>query len=337
MNRNCLKELTSCELCEWCCRVNRLAGEKGVCGVRTPEVASAQLHPAPPESYTVFLAGCNLKCLNCQNWTISTCPEQRIGGRGFVSPEKLAAECVEALRSPGGRAMGADRIFFSGGEPTVHLPYVEQVVACAREMNPKIKVNFDTNGFLTEKSLERVLAFASSITFDLKAYHEDVFRSITGAFVGPVLRNAEIVGRAAKEKLWEFRVLAIPGINETEIRPLCRFIAGIDPSLPLCFLCFRPNFVLESHPGATRDLMEKCVQIARSYGLKKAHWSGFPGLPGTKCAIHNEVREPYEREGAQLAASYALKAGCKTHPRGCGECSRNGTCRLRNYQPRIAT
>ncbi|MBW2120968.1 MAG: hypothetical protein JRH07_03870, partial [Deltaproteobacteria bacterium] len=56
-----LKELAACELCEHRCRVNRLAGEKGVCRVDMPVVASATLHPAPPESYTVFMAGCNYK------------------------------------------------------------------------------------------------------------------------------------------------------------------------------------------------------------------------------------------------------------------------------------
>jgi len=334
-----LSDFHNCELCEWRCGVNRLAGERGVCGVTTPSgvVASAQLHPAPPESYTVFLAGCNFKCLNCQNWSISTYPEQPGGVRGFVAPEELAAECVRALRSSAGRVMGADRIFFSGGEPTIHLPYIEEVLACARQMEPEIKVNFDTNGFLTEKSLERVLAFATSITFDLKAYHDDVFRSITGASVEPVLRNAEIVGKTAKDKLWEYRILVIPGINEEEIAPLCEFIAGIGRSVPVCFLCFRPNFALENHAGSTRELMRKCVEIAADCGLENACWSGLPGLPGRKGSVYNEVRACYEREGAQLAASYALAAGCKTHPRDCGVCPRNRGCELKSYSPRVVT
>ncbi len=62
-----LEDLRQCELCEHRCKVNRLVGETGICGRTLPVVASAMLHPAPPESYTVVLAGCNLKCLNCQN------------------------------------------------------------------------------------------------------------------------------------------------------------------------------------------------------------------------------------------------------------------------------
>ena len=333
-----LRELEECRLCEWRCGVNRLAGERGVCRMTLPAVASAQLHPAPPESYTIFVAGCNFKCLNCQNWSISTYPDQKAAIRGFVEPERLAAESVRALRSAAGRAMGADRIFFSGGEPTIHLPYIERVVASARETDPQVKVNFDTNGFLTEESLRRVLAFSTSITYDLKAYHDEVFRALTGAFVEPVLRNAETIGRTAKAQLWEFRILVIPGINEEEIAPLCEFIAGIDRSLPVCFLCFRPNFVLERHPGVKAELMERCVEIAGECGLENVHWSGLPGLwQGRRPVVYNELKAGYEREGARVAASYAHAAGCVTHPRDCGVCPRNQECRLKSYPPQIVT
>jgi uncharacterized Fe-S radical SAM superfamily protein PflX len=70
-----LHPLTHCTLCEHRCAVNRLEGETGICRMALPVVASATLHPAPPESYTVFMAGCNYKCLNCQNWTIAQLPD----------------------------------------------------------------------------------------------------------------------------------------------------------------------------------------------------------------------------------------------------------------------
>jgi uncharacterized Fe-S radical SAM superfamily protein PflX len=53
---NFLKDLEKCELCEHRCRANRIKGESCVCKVARPVVASATLHPAPTESYTVFMA-----------------------------------------------------------------------------------------------------------------------------------------------------------------------------------------------------------------------------------------------------------------------------------------
>jgi pyruvate formate lyase activating enzyme len=332
-----LKDLKNCELCEHRCGVNRLEGEMGVCRMTMPVVASATLHPAPPESYTVFMAGCNYRCLNCQNWTISQYPDNGIRQRGYEDPKDLAKECVHQLESWPAKIMAADRIFFSGGEATIHLPYIEKVVEEARKIKPDIKVNFDTNGYLTEKSLNRVLDFTNSITYDLKAYHDEVHRALTGTSSDPVLRNAEYIGRYAKEKLWEYRILVIPRMNEDEIKPLSEFIADIDTELPVCFLAFRPNFILEHHCGAGRIFMDKCVAIAKDSGLESVSWSGYTDIPGCSIDAVRELKANYQKEGACLAGSYAFYGGCHTHPRNCAECSSSQNCEIKRYIPRIST
>jgi pyruvate formate lyase activating enzyme len=332
-----LSDLENCELCEHRCGINRLKGETGVCRVTMPIVASATLHPAPPESYTVFTAGCNFKCLNCQNWTISLYPDNQSVQRGYIDPETLAEECVRRLTSAPARQMGADRIFFSGGEPGIHLPFIETVVEAARQIKSETKINFDTNGYLTEKSLERVLAFATSVTFDLKAYHDELHLALTGASSEPVLRNAAHIGKHAKELIWEYRIVVIPDINEEDVRPLTEFISAIDSELPVCFLAFRPNFALEKHPGASRNLMEKCAHIGKQSGLKNVYWSGYSDLPGKVMGKEKKIKTLYGSESAWLAASYAFDAGCKTHPRGCRACDSNQTCMLKRYSPRAST
>lgn len=332
-----LSELETCELCEHRCKVNRLQGQTGVCKVTLPAVASASLHPAPPESYTVFMAGCNFKCLHCQNWTISQYPDNKCKQRGCVEPEELAKECVRQLNSIYAKTMGADRIFFSGGEPTIHLPYIEKVVAEARKIEPKTKVNYDTNGYMTEESLQKVLNFTTSITYDLKAYTNEVHLALTGASCAPVLRNAEYIGKHAKDKLWEYRIVVIPKINEDEIQPLTEFIASIDPTLPVCFLAFRPNFALENHAGADLELMDRCVEIATRCGLQNAYWFGHTGIAGKIDNIGVEIERHYRLKEAQLAGTYAHYGGCQKLPRNCCNCSSNQTCKLKKYIPRRST
>jgi len=326
-------ELEDCRLCAWQCGVNRLAGECGVCQLGLPRVASRTLHPAPPQSYTIFMAGCNFKCLHCQNWTIAHYPAQRTHVDGEVKPDDLAAESVAALESAAGRLMGADRLFFSGGSPTCSLPYVEAVVAAARRINPDVKVNYDTNGFMTAAALERILSWTTSITFDLRAIDDEVHRALTGAPAAPVLRNAEVVA-AHKEHLWEFRILVVPEINEDQIEPLCRFLAALDRDLSVCFLAFRPNWVLERHPGATRRSMERAVRIAHRCGLDRAYWSGHAGISGE---VASDLHSDYRSLSARRAGAYAAAAGCVTHPRDCGACSSALTCRLKEYRPRRTT
>jgi putative pyruvate formate lyase activating enzyme len=69
----------SCCLCPRNCRVNRVEGEIGFCGVSNRALlSSANLHHGeePPisgfrGSGTIFFAGCNLRCVFCQNYPIS--------------------------------------------------------------------------------------------------------------------------------------------------------------------------------------------------------------------------------------------------------------------------
>lgn len=317
-----LKELERCRLCEWECDVNRLEGETGVCEIGIPQVGHSSLHPAPPASYDAFMVGCNFRCLSCQNWTLAHYPKSPRGEvEGYYTPKDWATMGVKSLKNISAHMIGADRLFFTGGEPTCSLPWVEDVVKEARRVDSRVKVNYDTNGFMTKDSLKRVLDFADSITYDIKAYNDKTFKALTGAYVEPVLRNAEIVARQAKEKLWEFRLLIIPGIHEEEVEDVCNFIAGIDETLPVAFLAFRPNFVMEEYHGAPLELMEFCVEIAGRYGLENAEWSGRPGIKG----------EMFEETGSDLAMRFATEVGCVSNPRKCGDCGNMHDCKVKEH------
>ncbi len=322
-------DLESCELCEWRCRTNRLEGERGVCLQGLPKVSSAMLHPAPPKSYTVFMAGCNFRCLNCQNWDIANYPVTSTDIRGLVEPERLAKEISYKLKSKKAKILGADRVFFSGGSPTPSLPYIEKVIEEAKKIT-SLKVNYDTNGFLTRGSLKRVLKITDSITFDIKAYNEEVHRALTGAPVAPVLDNAEYLIKNAPGKLWEFRYLLIPGMNEDDVPKLARFLARIDPSIPLNILAFRPNFVLEDYLGASHQIVTKVVNQAKREGLKKVSWSGRSDLPGRTFSAKNTS---YKNTGAMMAGELARNKGCITHPRECGHCDLMADCPIKSYIP----
>ncbi len=332
--------LRNCKLCAWECGVDRVEGELGVCRMDArPLIASKQLHPAPPASYTVFMTGCNYRCLNCQNWDIAHYPDNPEGRTwGVQDPRELAVEAVNMIETLEGRRIGADRIFFSGGEPTIHLPFVEEVVREFRRVTDVWKVNFDTNGFPTRDSMRRIVRLADSITFDFKAFSDGVHRALTGAPVEPVLRNLEFLIPSHLDLIWEVRILLIPEVHdESEVRAMCEFLADLDETVPVCFLAFRPNFVLERHPGAPPELLERAVEIAREEGLVNASWSGLPGLPGE---VPPSVRRraeglkgAYGHDGAALAAGYAAEVGCATHPRDCSACPRSGSCPVKRYVP----
>ncbi|MBU0515607.1 MAG: radical SAM protein [Proteobacteria bacterium] len=89
-----LARLRECDLCPRACGVDRTAGETGVCGAGAGAIVSS-FNPHFGEedplvgrqgSGTIFLAGCNLGCVFCQNWEVS----HEIQGREVTS-EELAA------------------------------------------------------------------------------------------------------------------------------------------------------------------------------------------------------------------------------------------------------
>ena len=94
-------DMTACRLCPRRCGANRLEGASGVCGVPAAfRVSRIAPHPweEPPisgsrGSGTVFFAGCNLRCVFCQNRAISRegvgspVTEEELGDRLLVLQE----------------------------------------------------------------------------------------------------------------------------------------------------------------------------------------------------------------------------------------------------------
>lgn len=93
--------LKSCDLCPHDCRVNRLAGETGVCrSGASLKVASTNVHRGeePPisgsrGSGTIFFSNCNLACRFCQNFPIS-----QFGNGVEMTTRELASRMMKLQR-----------------------------------------------------------------------------------------------------------------------------------------------------------------------------------------------------------------------------------------------
>lgn len=116
-------ELADCVACPRDCHVDRLLDERGVCHTgRRAYVASAFPHFGEENclrgsngSGTIFFSYCNLKCVFCQNWDISSreagqemdaheiarlmirLQEAGCHNINFVTPEHVAPQLVEAI------------------------------------------------------------------------------------------------------------------------------------------------------------------------------------------------------------------------------------------------
>ena len=141
--------LRSCQLCPRKCRVNRLAGELGFCGIG-PEAVVASAGPHFGEesvlvgrggSGTIFLAGCNLKCVFCQNYDIS---HSDAGVK--TSPTELA-ELMLSLQ-----AHGCENINFV--TPTHVVVQIAKAIEIARQRKLRVPIVYNCGGYESVSSLQ---------------------------------------------------------------------------------------------------------------------------------------------------------------------------------------
>ena len=103
MNQNLQNPLSACVLCPRACGVDRTKGQVGVCGM-TDTLRVARIAPHMWEepsisgtrgSGTVFFSGCSLRCIFCQNRTISR------EGLGKTYTAEALTDAILALRDQG--------------------------------------------------------------------------------------------------------------------------------------------------------------------------------------------------------------------------------------------
>lgn len=206
------------------------------------------------------------------------------------------------------------RISFTGGEPALHIPYLEEVAHSMRDHIPSLEVGLATNGFSTPKTMKRLSEISSYINFEIKALDPELHRAITGAPVEPVLENAKWLARKHPEKIRVLRTVVFPGINDTQVIKIARFIRDLDSSLPYRLVGFRPHFMLYYHPAPSRAYMQKLVEECGKIGLEKVDYSGYyPGGMMT-ASPPNGLKTTYQ---------HLNQAGCYRRPRNCGFCPEN--------------
>ena len=130
---------SNCTLCSQRCGADRSRDPSGVCRLGEEAfVYREYLHfgeePWISPSYTVYLSGCNLRCLFCSEWNPVTRPA-RHGVR--LEPGGLAQRIAHSFDN------GAKSLSFVGGEPGVNLlPVLETLALLPRDW----PVVWNTNG-----------------------------------------------------------------------------------------------------------------------------------------------------------------------------------------------
>ncbi len=164
-----LEELNCCKLCPHNCKVNRNKGEHGYCGApNTLVVAKAYLHKweepclsGTGGSGTIFFSYCNLRCIFCQNYEIST---NNIGKP--ISVQRFGEICLEL------QAKGAHNINLV--TPTHFVPLIKEGLTLAKRKGLTIPIIYNTNSYVNVSTLRQLKGLIDIYLPDLKYYDDEL-------------------------------------------------------------------------------------------------------------------------------------------------------------------
>lgn len=198
--------------------------------------------------------GCNLGCPFCQNASIS------MAGAGTLpcltlSPAALAEQAA-ALRPQGNIGVA-----YTYNEPLVGYEFLLDAAQAVRERG---MVNvLVTNATIEEAPWRALLPLIDAANIDLKGFTPAWYRRL-GGDLETVKRAIAI---AAQSCHLEVTTLLVPGENdgEAEIAALARWLAGIDPAIPLHLSRFFPRHRMADKPPTPVETVYRLADVARRH------------------------------------------------------------------------
>lgn len=230
-----------------------------VCALHVDPVEKKPLlhfHPGE-ECLSLAAAGCNLSCRNCQNWRISQVSPEEVEYRLLLPDDvvKMAGETSCRL------------VAYTYTEPLTYLEYVRDCAEACHEAG--LRNILVTAGYVNEEPLRDLLPFLDAANVDLKSFSDEIYRSVSGAGLAPVLRTLELMRDAG---VWvEITNLLIPGVNDDMdmVRRMCIWLVDHGfAECPLHFTRFFPQYRMIGLPPTPVTTLFDARDVAHSCGLQ---------------------------------------------------------------------
>jgi pyruvate formate lyase activating enzyme len=194
--------------------------------------------------------GCNLSCLNCQNWHISQQESQAVE---YMSPENLAS--LATARSDG--------LAFTYTEPVVWYEYIMDTAPLVQRNNGFVVMV--SNGYVNPAPLRDLLRVTDAWNIDLKAWSDDFYRNICGGDLATVKNSIKMV--AESNCHLELTWLLIPGHNDdpdliTEAAKWVKATAG--ENTPMHVSRYFPRYRM-NNPQTPVPALNKAVNLFREH------------------------------------------------------------------------
>ncbi len=237
------------------------------CALAIDPVEKKPLYHFHPQTkcLSVACAGCNFRCLNCQNHEISQADPHDVDTID-LSPEEMVRICIEQ-QCPG--------IAYTYTEPLTYIEYVADTAQLAHDHGLwNILV---TAGYVCQEPLRELLPWIDAANIDLKSFSDDIYKRVSG---GDLQTVKETILAMRDAGVWvELTNLVIPGVNDDMdmIRRMCRWMVDSQLSdAPLHFSRFFPQYKMRHLSPTPLETLYEARRIALEEGVKRVYLGNVP-------------------------------------------------------------
>lgn len=191
--------LSNCDICPRECKVNRIMGQKGVCGSDYKlYISSYHLHFGEEKiisgysgSGTIFFTNCSLKCIFCQNYEISHL------GEGYEIEIEQLAKIMLHLQN-----LKAHNINLV--TPTHYLPQILLSLSIAIQYGLKIPLVYNTSGYEKVEILKYFDGVVDIYLPDSKYMNSEISLKYSNAKDYPEINRLALIEMKRQVKNYEF-------------------------------------------------------------------------------------------------------------------------------------
>jgi pyruvate formate lyase activating enzyme len=256
-------------------------------------------YPGTPV-FSIATTGCNLRCLNCQNWEISQRRPEDVR-----HTELFPREVVEKAEQH-----NTFSIAYTYSEAITYYEYMFDTAKCARDAS--IKNVLVSNGYINRDPLVRLSQYLDGANINLKSFEDGIYACLNGGRLDPVLRTLKILH---EQDVWfEITTLVVPTyVDDPDMtRRMCGWILDeLGPDHPLHFTRFHPDYKLTRLPATPVGTLERFRDIALKEGIHYVYVGNVPGHKGGHTYCHKCGRMIIKRMGYILGGFHIIDGKCE--------------------------
>ncbi len=251
-------------------------------------------------AYSIATAGCNLACLNCQNWEISQASPKDTHNYDLM-PDAVVAEAKKA---------GCRSIAYTYSDPVAFYEYTLDTSILAKQAG--IRNVLVSAGYINPDPLRRLCQSIDAAQIDIKSFSDELYEMLNGGTLQPVLDALKIL---KEEGVWlEISNLVVPTWTDDPgmIREMCEWMVDNGfQGYPLHFLRFHPMHKLTHLPPTPVSTLDKAREIALAAGMKYVYIGNVPGSQAVNTFCPKCGKLLIERQGYSILQNNISSSKCK--------------------------